>query len=772
MKSIDRFTNAISKKYKSFLAAIILLTIPLIYFSTKFEINNQIDIFFEEDDRVLIDYKKFRKTYGNDELIVIFIKNEDIFTKNNIALIRNLTNAMKKIKGIQAVFSLTEAMEVISENDTISFRKIIPDDLTEQELEKAKGKILGESYWKNLIISEDGKTIAIVSEILPLSQELKEKLAHLVLETINKIAGEGINIHIVGNSIFEIQMKKLVIEDLYTLAPLVLVIIFIIMIIMLKNFKLTLISISDLMLTFFWTYGLYVLFEQKFNIVMTMMGAILFSIGVADSIHILSKFKDEYMANGGDKLNAIISAIKNVCIPCFFTTITTALSFLSFLTATVRPIKIFGIFASVGVMITLFMTMLLVPALIIYFKDNISLENKFWKSSDTKQKENERSTKALHSIGVFTTSHCRLIGFITLVLIIISLFGIGKIQYETDIWSYLPDDTKLKSDLNFAKKNFGGSIPVEFLIRAKSPDNDFNNHESLILLDEIQNELMKKIKDFTNSTSIAYYFKTMNKVFNDNTDIQFKIPSNDTMIMDFYDICPPELLFKLLSPDRLEARMIFQTRFNTPESSEKQIEVMVNYLDEKLGDKFIYKLTGIFSLGVKFAANLYTSQTRSIIIAFTIIFIIMYFICKSFSLTLLSLIPNIFPVLLILGVMGWAGIKLDVMKIMIASVTIGISVDDTIHFIVWYKRNLESGKGIKESLIMTYSDVGKPIVVTTIILFIGFFSAIFSNMGPARLFGVLTAFAMLFALIGDLLIMPAIILIFKPKQNRHKYGNH
>ena len=181
-----------------------------------------------------------------------------------------------------------------------------------------------------------------------------------------------------------------------------------------------------------------------------------------------------------------------------------------------------------------------------------------------------------------------------------------------------------------------------------------------------------------------------------------------------------------------------------------------------LGDNFTYKFTGLSPLYLTMGENLQDSQIRSFLVAFCIILVMMYFVCRNIPLTIISMIPNIFPIMMTMGVMGWFDIPLDVATIMIASVVIGIAVDDTIHYITWYRRNIADGKGNGEALQKAFQDVGKPIIITSLVLSCGFLVLIMGTVRPTQTFGALTAFSMVAALLGDLLILPAIIRYFNP----------
>ena len=212
----------------------------------------------------------------------------------------------------------------------------------------------------------------------------------------------------------------------------------------------------------------------------------------------------------------------------------------------------------------------------------------------------------------------------------------------------------------------------------------------------------------------------------------------------------------------METRLSFQSTWDSNETANQLSNYIHSYLSEKLGDNYTFKITGLSSLYLHMEANLRLSQKRSFLIAFGIIFLMMLGITRNLKMALICMIPNLFPIVVTLGIMGWQDIPLDVSTIMIANVTIGIAIDDTIHFIVWFRRNMEKGLTHADAIVQTLKDVGKPVFITTVVLFMGFFVLVLGAINPTRAFGVLTALSMLFALMGDLFILPSLIMIFKP----------
>ncbi|MDY6934793.1 MAG: MMPL family transporter [Spirochaetota bacterium] len=777
MTNSDSLIEIIISRYKHILLGILIITIPLFYYFLQQKHVNQIDIYFDEDSPELLFYKRFQETYGNEELLAIAFSEEDIFTKANIDIIRSITNTIKGIDGVQRVFSLTEVEEAVGYDDTISFKKIIPEEMiAENKLHEIRDDVLENNLLINSLISRDGGTTAILAEIQPLIQKEKREVLKNIVRTIDHICSDKVEIHYTGIPYTELEMSKLSIRDFITFTPIILLCIFIIITIMLKNFSLSILSQFNLLVIFVWGIGFFIFCGESFNIVTIIMGAILLAIAIADTIHLLSHYKDNYQIIDNDHSLIVENTVKQIWLPCFYTSITTAIGFFSFILSSIRPVKILGVFTSISVLIAFFITMTFLPAMLLIFHKNNwlnTLEDKAFKPSNNNN--NSPLMKIFWVIGSFVINHDRIIGISTIVIIGLSIIGISKIKFETNTINYLPEKNKLRMDVEFIDNKLGGTIPFAMLIQAKSSDCDFTHPASLNLINDIQNYMMSNIVHFSTSFSIADYCKEINRAFNNGNEKYYRIPKERSDIVDFYEIGDSEILDRVIAPDFMEARISFQSVWDTNETASRYEKLIFDYLTAKLGQNFSYKMTGLSSLYLTMEENLKYSQIKSFLLAFVLIFIMMFFVCKTISLTVISMIANIFPIASILGIMGWYNIPMDVSTIMIASVTLGIAVDDTIHFLTWFKRNMSTRGEIKSALLNTYKDVGKPIVITSLVLFLGFFILILGSLKPTHFFGVLTAFAMLLALIGDLVILPSLLIIFKPKiqlKNQLKISSH
>ncbi len=762
---MNRILETITRRHRFTLIIILFLTLPMMWFYANQKYFNNIDIYFDKNDPDILFYKHFQQTYGNEELAVIAFKDKNLFSQKVLTTIDAISTTLKKEPGVQRLFSLTEAKEAVDENDTIYFKKIIKGtDIPEKEISRIKKNILSDPLLVNSLVSADGYTSAILIELDPISSNSKKRELLIKLKGIaEKIAGDSLELRFSGQPFLEVEMNDLTRRDNLKFTPVLLLIIFLIITFLIRKASLAYLTMISLLTTVVWGIGLLTASGETLNMSTVIIPPVLLAISVADSIHLLSHYRESFQTNGNRHGEAVMTALKAVWLPCFFTSLTTGIGFFSFITATIRPPKIVGIFTAIGVMVAFFLTITLLPSFLMLLSNRITKSNTGKKDEPVLTSKQEGIlARGLDRLSDITNAHYRLVLILFLILTGMTVWGITQIKFETSFANYLPEHIQLKKDINFIDKNLGGTIPFVMLIQAKDEKHNFTHPESLELVSKIQTDLLRDMNHFSSAFSLADYFKEIHQAFNGGNPAWYRIPSKQMDIIDYYEIGESEVLDRVVAPDRMEARISFQSHWGSNQEAEKYEILIKDYMQKTLNKNFSYKFTGLSPLYLSMGENLQNSQIRSFLVAFIIILFMMYFVCQSIPLTLISMIPNVFPIMMTLGVMGWFNIPLDVATIMIASVVIGIAVDDTIHFITWYRRNISNGLGNSVALKRAYKDVGRPIIITSLVLSCGFMVLILGTVRPTQTFGVLTAFSMLTALVGDLLVLPALIRFINP----------
>jgi len=763
---MNRLIDFAVARHRLVLFLICLLTLPFLWFYGNQSFRNHINAFFEKDDPDIVYYQEFQEVFGSEEMMAVVFRDDDIFTPESLTIIRRITDVIERHEGVQRVLSLSNAEVAMGLDDTVDFHPVLPDgEITQVEAEAARSMALSHEVLKGQVVSSDGTTTCILVELLPFeSNEAKGLAIQSIQAKAEEVAGGTHELRYSGGPCVEVEINALTRRDNMLFTPITFLIIMVIIYRMLRNSALSFLGQVNIVVIVLWGIGFLVMCGEPINTVTVVIAPVLLAISIADSIHILSHYRSLYTRKGLDHRTAVAEAARTLWVPCLFTSLTTGIGYLSFVTTTVRPVKIVGIFTAVGVMIAFFMSVLFLPALLMLFQKAIVKRN----TADDDDAVGRHTGKdpfieLLMRLGRWVVGHSGVVALFFIVVVVVMGYGMTKLRFDTDFAAYLKDGNRVKEDLRFVERHIRGTVPVEMVIEAVSPEKDFSHPDSLRVLEQVGDEIMALMTGhYTNVFSAADYFSEIHEAFTNGESGKGALPESRLDLQDYYELADAEVLERTISPDLQSARISFASVFGANSNARKVQAFAEDRVAKILGADYRYRFTGLSSLYNTMDNNLKISQVRSFGTAFVLIFVMMFFVCKNPVLAALSMVPNLFPICTTLGIMGWFGIPLDTSTIMIASVTIGIAVDDTIHFITWFRRNCEAGLCTREALVKTFSDTGKPIVMTSVVLCTAYFVLMTGSVKPIIAFGALAGLAMFFALVGDLLILPALINLVKP----------
>ncbi|MBI5551839.1 MAG: MMPL family transporter [Desulfobacterales bacterium] len=761
---MNRLFNIFIKWPGPAILILLLLTIPFGYFFLHKSFFNNVRLYFDSDDPAIVAYEQFQETYGNEEVAIIVLHAEDIFTAKILGMVRDISSMAKTSEGVQRVFSLTEATEAVGQGDAIAFEPLIPQDPLDAEgLKAVRAHLLQKEFVTQTLVSKTGDTTAIVLELERIaSAETKGAILNRITTQAEEIVGGDARLYFSGTPFVEYEINALTQRDDKVFTPIVIGLIFIMALLSIKRLSLSLLCIVNLFITLVWMVGLFVWTGHRFNMVTVVMPPMLLTASMTATIHILMHFNTLYKA-GESRLQAIRETIANLWFPCLFTSLTTAVGFISFITTPIGPLRTLGIFAAIGAMLAFLMAILVLPALVVLFGGKPVKAG----AAHTSQDPPRLGWDINHGVDIIrqlTIRHSWKVMIVFAIVMTVAVIGAFRIRYETNFANHLDEDNKVKQGIRFIEKNLFGTVPVALLIRSEAPEYDFTHPESLKLLVSIQSALQRDFSGaYTSFFSIADYFKEMHRAFNQNQEAFYVIPADAGDILDYYELAETDILDRVVSADRREARISFNAYLGPIGGSKKLDRYLAALLPRAGGGRYSYRVTGSSSLYAAMDQNLKECLLNSFTSAFVVIFFMIHLVCRNWKLTLISMPPNLFPILGTFGLMGFLDIPLDVSTVMIASITIGIAVDDTIHFMVWFRRNSLAGMQTREALMASYKNTGKEILATALILCIAFSTFLAGSVLPVRAFGSLTALSLALALLGDLLLLPALIMIFKPK---------
>jgi predicted RND superfamily exporter protein len=501
--------------------------------------------------------------------------------------------------------------------------------------------------------------------------------------------------------------------------------------------------------------GFYGLFGKSLNQVTTLLPTLLLIIGVAESLHIFTEYfraSAHASTKNTDKNKHIAQCVAAVALPCFFTTITTVIGFLSLVTAPVTILKNFGLFGALGFLIEFFLAIAL-----------SAIGFSLLKVPQGAQAEPRILNFFLIAMQRLTRRHRISVLAVASVLVLLSLIGLTQLRVDTDSIGLFQLDNPVRRDSQFIEENFGFYTPLEFVIRARKQD----RLKTLDALSKIEAWQERVQRDPRVSTTFALTdaLKHLNYVLHQRAPDANKLPSSPEALeaaLAYSAQVDPIGLKPYVNEDFTLTRITVSIKMSSAEGIRSVMQDLLAQAQGLFPSDITIEASGYLPLYVNLIEYLTRGQISSFALAFPLIFIPIGFFLRSAKLALLAVIPNLFPILLTLGLMGWLKIPLDIATVTIASIILGIVVDDTVHFLYGYKL-ARRASSCEEALSRVVQSTGRAMISTALILSLGFLVLAFASVKSIVYFGLLSSIALIAAVLGDLLVMAALLLTLKQK---------
>jgi predicted RND superfamily exporter protein len=746
---VDKIFSFIIKHPWLSLMLSLIISLPFLLFLPHIKTVENVDYFTLEGDPDVPYYANFKKVFGNDEFFLIAFKDEDIFTEENLSLIKDISARLEEMDEVRKVISLSTVSDTIGEEDYFlvqNFLHEIPEDKT--ALQKLKQKAIYNPLYRDSIISRDGSTAAIVvlTHEKPGDEAYRKRLIHktsLLLHEYETAVNK--NFHIAGWTVTNLQLSEYMKKDLAQFIPIVYLIIIIVIFTLFRNVKIALLSFLNVSLCLSSTMGFLAMIGATVNNVTTIIPPLIMALSLADTIHVFTHYLSTKRENG-DTANALLKAVHQVYKPCLLTSITTIAGFLSLRLSNIPPIQEFALISSMGIILAFIFSFLFLPPLIVLFspsprhrgKDSLILMDKI--------------LKRLFEINIRYKNTVIIV--CALLTIIAFLFG-SRIKVETNFVEFFKENLPLRQSMNFVEKNLSGTETINISIKGDSKD-IFKNPKNLLFLETLQN-YVDSLPEIDMTTSFVDFIKDMNESFHNEDKSYYRIPDTREMIAQYLLLYDSDDIDDFVNSSFDHSRILARTDRHSTRDLQSIIEQIENFLREKTPETLKARVTGKALQIVNLSSDMVKGQIKSLSLAVIVISVLMFIVFRSVPLGLLSMIPNIFPIILNFGIMGAVGIPLNAATALIAAVAIGIAVDDTIHFMDNYRKERREKRERSEAIQNTILIKGKAIMTTSIILAFAFGILVLSSFMPTLQFGRLTALIMVSALVGDLLLLPAIL---------------
>ena len=769
----------------------VLVLLPLFALSLSSQaptisLDTSADVFLHEDDPAKVLYDEFRDQFGRGEFLVAAIRTPDALAPDFLLKLRDFHQALEdEVPHLEEVHSLINARVTRGLED-----ELIVDDLLEDWPEdpgawaNLRTYVLANPLYANLLISEDAR-IATVSietsayssedidvDLLSSVEDEEEDLAFLsgaendeavfaTRRVSERFHGEGFEIILSGQPAVQTEIATSMQRDMARFVGIMVLIIAGLLFLLFRRISGVVLPLVVVAPAVSGTIGAMAIAGEKLSAPTQILPSLLLSVGIAAAVHILTIFFQRLDA-GESREDAIVHTMGHAGLPVCMASLTTAGGLLSFVTAEIAPVSVIGFFAPVGIGLALVYCLLLLPALLAVLPLRARGGGK---NASSEESDLDAIGRALVSIGDFSIRNAWASVIVLLLIVGFSLVGASQIRFGHDILGWFDESHPIRVATRLFDNEMQGSMVLEFTADT-GRENGVQDPEVLSAIDALQRELLDAAPraeiPVGKALSIVDVVKEINQALNGNQTEHYRIPQDRQLIAQEL------LLFENSGSDDLEVLVDSQFRMARISLSVPYVDpiLYVAYLED-LRDRFKERLgpgvdigaTGFIPVVATTIESLIRSMTNSYILALLIITPLMMLLIGSFRIGLVSMLPNLSPIIVTLGIMGWTGIVLDAFTLMVGGIAIGLAVDDTIHYMHNFRRGYLRTGDVREASKETLITTGRALLVTSIVLSTGFFIFTFSELNNLYYFGLLTSITIANAFLIDIFVSPALMAL-------------
>ena len=790
------YQNIVLKNPKSIFVILIITLLTFGYYSKDFKLDASSETLLIEGDPDLKYLQEITNRYGSKEfLILTYTPNEGMVSDVSVNNLLSLKYKIQSLDWVHSVITLLDIPLLNSSDSPLQERLENFKTLKDEDIDRNRGfdEILSSPVFRNFVISEDGKTSGIIvyikknNELEDISNKSSEEIENLkdkikkqthqniieIRDVINSYEDVG-KIHLGGIPMIADDMMTFIKSDIIVFGIGVLLFIIGTLWFVFRKLIWIIVPISSCFFSVIIMTGLLGLLGWKVTVISSNFIALMLILTMAMNIHMSTRFlqiKEDYP---NKKILELITLTTNKMFwPILYTALTTIIAFLSLIFSGIKPIIDFGWMMTLGLITSFIITFTLLPSLISFVPiQNISLQ----KYDDS---------KITYFFAKLSQNNHKTIFTITIVVIVLSLVGISRLEVENSFINYFSKKTEIYKGMKLIDEKLGGTTPLEIILKFPKKEKQKNNDD-----DEFEDWDNEESQDddkywFTKDkidriSSVHNYLDNLPQVgkvlsFSSIIDVATILNNNKplgTLEMGvLYSKIPESIKSEIIDPyisiKDNEARINLRIIDSQENLRRNDLIKKINYdLKNELGlDQSEFKLAGVLILFNNLLQSLFKSQILTLGLVMIGIFGMFLILFKNIKLSLIGVVPNFIAAFFILGVIGLLGIPLDMMTITIAAITIGIAVDNSIHYIYRFKEEFNNSNDYNKTLDLCHSTVGKAILNTSITIVFGFSILVLSKFIPTIYFGIFTGLAMLLAMVSVLTLLPALILIVKPFKN-------
>jgi hypothetical protein len=760
----EKIAGFILRNRIGLLVAVLVITVFMGFQARNVEMNYKFGGLLPKDDSTQVEYDRFTKRFSEDgNILVLGVESEKLHTYPTFSEWYSFGNALRQIDGVDSVFSEAHLFTIIKNSELKRFdleRVVSRRPESQKEVDSLVARIQSLPFYRGLLYNDSTDASLMMLFVNRARFETNTRVE--VVDAIDALCADftartGLEVHLSGLPYIRTVQTAKIKQELGMFVGLAALITAVLMLLFFKSFRVMFISLLVVVIGVIWSIGTIGIFGFKLSALMGLIPPLVIVIGVPNCVFLLNKYHSEYRKHG-NQIKALNRVIHKVGNATFMTNATTAMGFATFIFVQSSMLREFGIIASINILCVFLLSLIIIPTLFSFIAPprdrHVAHLDRSWLE------------KAVLVLEKVVSHHRRKVYLVTVIVVGAALYGLSLVKATGNIVDDLPKDDQIITDLNFFEENFSGVMPLEILINTLDSSR-VTNDKTLRKIEKLQ-ELLVSYPQISRPLAITDAVKFAKQAYYNG------VPERYALITGYEkSFIAPYLRGNESDMGGVSRLFLDSTQQVTRVSAQiadigtTELDVLMADLKPKLfeifpKDDYKVTLTGTSIVFLNGTSYLVKNLFVSLSIAICVIALLMALLFNSARMVLISLLPNLIPLLITGALMGYFGVAIKPSTILVFSIAFGISVDDTIHFLSKYRQELKlRAWDIESCIIRAVHETGVSMIYTSIILFFGFLVFAASDFGGTVALGILVSVTLLVAMVSNLLLLPSLLMSFQ-----------
>jgi len=757
---VKKIVSALLKYPKFNIAILTAITLFFLFHLIHLKLDTSLETFVVQDDPDLAEYHRFKDIFGNDEMVVVAFGADEVFKPEILRLIRRLSDEFEGLDYVDNVRSLTTVNTIKGTDTAFEVIGLVGRDIpsSRADMNAIKKEATSNYIYLRDLVDKNARYTAIIVEVDNTKDRMRISMVVQKIRAILKRESEatGRVFYLAGDAVINAELGEYMLRDFFVFVVPIYVIIAFILVLTFRSVRGVLLPLATVGVCHVWLLGLLSFMGVALDNCTVGLTPLVLCIALEDIIYIMAIFNQNY-TRIKDKMGALHETVSHLGIPCLLTSFTTVVGFSSLMLNRIPPIRAFGLMGSLGVIMTFFICIILVPSVLAL------LSTPAFRVAPRERGFLEHFLSGTVRI-IFRKKYLFWLGFF--VLMAYSVAGILKIEVNTDYLKFFKKNSDIRRSTKFIDENLAGTGTFEITLMTKEPgavkDAGFQKN-----LEKFVTHL-RKAPEIDKAISIDEFLKDMNKAMNSEDSAFYRLPDTRKAIAQYLLLYGMSGRRNDVEKDYVnypytKARIQCRHALHATAPVERFVASVRGHMKENLQSGLVGKITSYSVVYANMAKALVFGQMQGLVVALITLWLTMSVYFRSIRNGLISIIPNILPISFTLGTIGWLGINMNIATAMISCIAIGLALDDTIHYFARFRDELKKDGDYEKATLRSLTGIGSAMVFSSLMMASGFIVLVLSDFRLMLLFGALNALTVFMALCSDVFMTTTCLATFKPK---------